>query len=125
MTEGISAALIIFVAFYGISIVIKAITSYQFKKSVLNSGSLDVGNLKDTLSLLESNRKPNKENALKWGLIMLFGGAGLIWLDVYGFDRFDENSLMTYGIELAFIAGGFLSYFFILKSQEKKALKNR
>jgi len=123
MAQGISAALIIFVAFYGISMVIKAITSYMFKKRLLSSGSLDVGNLKETLELLESSRKPNKENALKWGLIVLFAGVGLVWLDVYGFQSFDESSLLTYGIEMAFVAGGFLSYFFIIRSQENKALK--
>ena len=62
----------------------------------------------------ERSKKDSKQSALKWGLIVLFGGLGLIIIDAMGLDGDDA---MPYGIEAVCIAIGFLIYYAMVKKE--------
>ena len=47
--------------------------------------------------------------ALKWGLLLFFGGIGLIVLSFVPYDMAD--SPLPYGIEAVFLSAGFLLYY--------------
>ena len=55
-----------------------------------------------------------KQNSLKWGLIILFGGLGLIIISAMDLDGDDA---MSWGIEGVCIAVGFLLYYFAAKKE--------
>lgn len=58
----------------------------------------------------------NRQSALKWGMVVLFGGLGLILLS---FVPYDYNSPLPFGIEAVMISSGFLVYYFIEKKQKE------
>lgn len=53
---------------------------------------------------------------LKWGIILLFGGTGLIVLE---FIPYNENSPLPYGVMTIFVSLGFLSYYFLIRNRKK------
>lgn len=59
-------------------------------------------------------KQDNKQSALKWGLIVLFGGLGLIIIDSMGLDG---DEAMPYGIEAVCISVGFLIYYAMMKKE--------
>lgn len=59
-------------------------------------------------------KQDNRQSALKWGLIVLFGGIGLIIIDSMGLDG---DEAMPYGIEAVCIAVGFLVYYTMMKKE--------
>ena len=60
---------------------------------------------------------------LKWGLIILFTGGGLILMEMLGFSLRSYQSSLPFGIVLVSVALGFLTYFGIMqvmfKDEEK------
>ena len=93
------------VIFYGIVSIIRAITDYQLRRKLIQSGQVDPS-VSNVLRPLHDNRTV----ALKWGLIILFGGLGLIIISL--FDMENESPL-PFGIEAVSISIGFLSYYFM------------
>lgn len=85
--------------------------NYLLKRRLIKSGQLD----NNYLQLLK--KKVNILSSLKWGILLLFGGAGLI---ITGYFHFDwQLSPVPWGIETVFIAAGFLLYYFIVSRTNK------
>lgn len=94
-----------------ISIVIVVLTNYDLKKKILNKE-----NMNEEMFLILNNLTGFGTEMLKWGIILLFGGIGLILIE---FIPFNENSPLPYGVMAVFVALGFLTYYFLMKNQKK------
>jgi hypothetical protein len=93
--------------------VIIVITNYLLKRRLIQSGNLDT----ESQKLLSKSFINMKFDNLKWGLVILFSGIGLVVIEFLP-ERHVENSSLAIGIELIFIAIGFLTYFFYVKDKE-------
>jgi hypothetical protein len=93
--------------------VIIVITNYLLKRRLIQSGNLDT----ESQKLLSKSFINMKFDNLKWGLVILFSGIGLVVIEFLP-ERRVENSSLAIGIELIFIAIGFLTYFFYVKDKE-------
>ena len=114
-------ALIVGIVFFGLFHIIKMFTDFLLKRKIIKAGHVDKAGILDPVSAVSEE---NKYPTLKWGLVTLFAGAGLIlieslsrggqvqWVKEY-------SSLLPIGIELAFIAAAFLVYFFIVNSKKR------
>ncbi len=107
MNDGIIASIILGICFWGFVSIIKAISEYRIlnkltEKNVagIKINDLDIPNFSSPI------------HNLKWGIIILLGGLGLVLL--YLLDV-SSDSPLPYGIESIFIAFGFIIYFFIEK----------
>lgn len=114
------------VVFYSIISFIKIMSMHFLKRKIIKTGHIDKAEIlgqnvvEDKIQKVESY---DKYPALKWGLIAFFGGLGFIVLELLG--RYVDESFisyrssMPYGIFFMFVAIGFLTYYFIVKSQDK------
>jgi len=123
--ETLGAIIIVGIVFYGVYNLIKVFTDYLLKRKIVKGGHIEKA------SILEPPPLPEGETirypSLKWGLIALLAGAGLILIEILdrtGAVTWRENfdSLFPIGIELVAISLGFLIYFFIVNA---RAMKNR
>jgi len=103
--------LIPIVLFIVIAVIIIAFYNYKIKKQIIESGPIDENALKFLFSLSDLG-----SNVLKWGLIMLFGGVGLVVIEFLPYSA--KESTLPFGIEAIFLALGFLVYFFIMKKEK-------
>lgn len=94
-----------------ISVIIVVLTNYELKKKILNKENID-----DKMFVILNNLTGFGSEMLKWGIILLFGGIGLIVLE---FIPYHENSPLPYGVMTVFVSLGFLSYYFLVKNQKK------
>lgn len=94
-----------------ISVIIVVLTNYELKKKILNKENID-----DKMFVILNNLTGFGSEMLKWGIILLFGGIGLIVLE---FIPYNENSPLPYGVMTVFVSLGFLSYYFLVKNQKK------
>lgn len=95
-----------------IAVIIIALLKYRLKMRVIESARVDD-------RLFDSLKEPDaKLEALKWGLILFFGGSGLIVTEFLPFNA--TESSLPYGVEIVFLAAGFLSYYLLLRSKERK-----
>jgi uncharacterized oligopeptide transporter (OPT) family protein len=94
---------------------IVTITNYLLKKKLIQSGHLDA----ESQKLITQNFSGMKFDNLKWGLVLLFAGLGLVIIDFLPIEAI-QNMHLPLGIELIFIALGFLIYFFYMKNLEKE-----
>ena len=94
-----------------IAIFILALYNYRLKKRIIDSGPLDETGLKFLAQLSGSGNE-----AVKWGLLFLSAGIGFVVLEFVPFSA--EDSPAPYGIEMNFIAAGFLLYYLFLKKQK-------
>jgi hypothetical protein len=85
--------------------------NFRLKKRIIDSGPIN----EDALDFVKKLNDKSID-ALKWGCILFSAGLGLVVANAvptpYG-------SPVPYGIELMFIAGGFIVYYFIAKKQQK------
>ena len=106
--------ILVSLAFFGGAVlIIIIILNFILKMRLINSGYTDP----DVLKIL-SNAFDQKIAVLKWGIILLFGGVGLVLINFIPADRIYESPL-AYGIEMIFVAAGFLSYYFIARREDK------
>ncbi|RPJ67759.1 MAG: hypothetical protein EHM20_17200 [Alphaproteobacteria bacterium] len=108
------------IVFTGIYQVIKVFTDYLLKRKLINAGHVDKAGILDTTREKEGNSYPT----LKWGLVTLFAGLGLLVIeftgkaDSYNFES-GNHSYLPVGIELIAISLGFLVYFLIARLSKK------
>lgn len=95
-----------------VAVIIIALYNYRIKKRILELGPIDDNALQFLMSMSGLGA-----SALKWGLILFFGGIGLVIIEFIP-DRLDESTL-AFGIEAIFIALGFLTYYFIMKKEQR------
>ena len=103
--------IIIIVFFVLIAIFILALYNYRLKKRILDAGPLDETGLKFLAQLSDSG-----SDAMKWALLLLSSGTGFVVMQFVPYSA--EDSSVPYGIEMIFIAIGFLLYYFFLKKQK-------
>jgi hypothetical protein len=84
--------------------------NYRLKKRIIESGPID----DDALKFLKKLSDMGTEQ-LKWGCILFSGGLGLV---VAQYLPYDSGSPLPYGLEIMFIAAGFLAYYFIVRKQQ-------
>lgn len=85
--------------------------TFLLKRRILKSGQLDEHHVR-----LFANRT-NKFSALKWGILLVFGGLGLL---VLGFLPFKADaSPVPWGIEVIFVGLGFLLYYLVIRKVDR------
>jgi hypothetical protein len=96
-----------------IATIIIALLNYRLKRRIIEAGRIDE-NIVDRLF------KPAgfPQDLLKWGLLLFFGGAGLVVLEFIPY-RGDQSPL-PYGLEAIFIAIGFLVYYFLVRKEKQQ-----
>lgn len=90
----------------------KVLTEYILKKKMIDKGYVN----EDTQAIFKRHADENKYSALKWGLIILFGGLALILLE---FIPTSPESPLPYGLLAFFTSFGFLLYYFLVKKEVK------
>jgi len=109
--ESISISLGLFAATV---ILVVVILNFILKMRLINSGQ----NNPESLKILSSTFN-YKESALKWGIILLFGGIGLVVIYFIPEAALLESPL-PYGIEMIFLAIGFLVYYLLVRNEREK-----
>jgi hypothetical protein len=104
-------AAIVFV-FIVIAVVIIAWYNYRLKKRIIDSGPIDTDAINFLKKLVDSGAEQ-----LKWGCVLFMSGLGLV---VTHYLSYDEGSVLPYGIEIMFIAAGFLIYYFFITLKQKQ-----
>lgn len=92
----------------GFYLITKVFTEYFLRKKMVDKGLIGT----EASELLRKQQSNDKYSALKWGLITLFGGIGLILLEVI---PYDENSPLPFGILATSLSLGFLLYFIVVR----------
>lgn len=113
-------ALIAAIVFVGIYQLIKVFTDFLLRRKIIHTGHLDKVEILKPLKDKEENSYPT----LKWGLVVLFAGLGLLVIALTdkgeSMVRFNSNeSYFQIGIELIAISLGFLVYFLIAQYRKK------
>ncbi len=115
-------ALITLVVFGGIYYLIKIFTDYLLKRKLINTGNVDKTEI---LNTAPKNKEESSYPTLKWGLVALFAGLGLLVIAflsksdiINSYSRIFE-SYMSVGIELIAVSLGFLVYFLIARLSSK------
>lgn len=88
----------------------KAITDYILKKKMIDKGYVN----DDTQAIFKRHADENKFGALKWGLIILFGGLALMLLE---YIPTSPESPLPYGLLAFSISLGFLIYYYIVNKK--------
>ncbi|WP_426667533.1 DUF6249 domain-containing protein [Mucilaginibacter sp. McL0603] len=104
------AAVVIFVIV--IAVVIIAWYNYRLKKRIIDSGPID----NDAINFLKKLTDSGAEQ-LKWGCVLFMTGLGLV---VTHYLSYNDDSVLPYGIEIMFIAAGFLIYYFFITLKQKQ-----
>ena len=94
-----------------ITVIITHLFNFHLKKRIIQSGPID----ENAVKFLYTSAGPAHEN-LKWGLLFLMGGLGLV---VIQFTPFTIDAPITYGIESIFLAAGFFLYYLIVRKKKK------
>jgi hypothetical protein len=98
-----------------IVIVIISILNHRIKMRMIKDGHIDENSIK----ILSQQTNGFKLDSLKWGIILLFGGIGLIVLEYIPLQQFDYcNSTLPFGVETVCLAFGFLAYYFVARAQK-------
>jgi hypothetical protein len=119
MEETLTAA----VVFGGIYFLIKVLTDFLLKRKLIITGQTDKTDIIET----PRNKEQNSYPTLKWGLVVLFAGLGLLVISqtTRQINPEDWNASMNLGylsagIELVAISLGFLIYFLFVRFSSKK-----
>jgi peptidoglycan/LPS O-acetylase OafA/YrhL len=103
--------IIIIVFFILIAIFILALYNHRLKKRIIDAGPLDETGLKFLAQLSGSGNE-----AVKWGLLLLSAGIGFVVMEFVPYSA--EDSPVPYGVEMIFVAIGFLLYYLFLRRQK-------
>jgi hypothetical protein len=113
-------ALVTAVVFIGIYMIIKVFTDFLLKRKLISAGHVDKA------AILEVSRGKEEDSypTLKWGLVALFAGLGLLVIALIDKNLsmewpFGTHSYLSVGIELISISLGFLMYFMIIRLSKK------
>ena|ERR1700753_911733 len=95
-----------------IAMVIIAWYNYRLKRRIIDSGPID----HDAIDFLKKLTDTGAEQ-LKWGCILFMAGMGLV---VDHYLPYEDESVLPFGIELMFIAAGFLIYYFFITRKQSQ-----
>jgi len=116
MDGGIVASIILGICLWGIVVIIRSISEHKLLRKLIEKNESEI-----TPRVFKWPYKPDHLYNLKWGLIILLAGVGLI---IIHFLDLDSDSPLPYGIESVSIALGFILYFFIEKHSSNKSKKH-
>jgi len=91
----------------------KVLTDYILKKRMIDKGYVN----EDTQAIFKKSTAVDPYSPLKWGLLALSGGIGLILIDYLGVDL---ESTLPMGILSVSLSLGFLVYYFLVKKNIQK-----
>jgi len=107
------------IVFFGIYSILRLTSEHFLKRKIINSGHIDKAGI---LAVPPPSEEANRYPSLKWALVAFFAGIGLIIIEVIRVNRPEminfHDALLPLGIELVFIALGFLIYFFIVNRKQ-------
>lgn len=109
----IAPIFIMAVIFGGSALMTFIIASFRLRSRIVKAGKLDLDpeQIKSLFQKIEfANTTP-----LKWGLILLCGGIGLI---IINYLSYEPTSTLPWGIEIVSLSVGYLLYYFALKNKE-------
>ncbi|MGZ3944046.1 MAG: hypothetical protein ACXVJB_03845 [Mucilaginibacter sp.] len=112
MNERIGALLVVAIVIIVIAVVIISWYNYRLKKRIIDSGPIDNDAINFLKKLIDSGAEQ-----LKWGCVLFMSGLGLV---VTHYLSYDEDSILPYGVEIMFIAAGFLIYYFFITLKQKQ-----
>ena len=112
MSERIAAIAAVVIVFIIIAVVITAWYNYRLKKRIIESGPIDNDAINFLKKLIDSGAEQ-----LKWGCVLFMSGLGLV---VTHYLSYEEDSILPYGIEIMFIAAGFLIYYFFITLKQRR-----
>jgi len=125
-SQRLSITIVFLALFYAIYQLVRLLTDYFLKRSIIKTGHLDRADILSQGLIVtpeaETYQEPNKYPSLKWGLVAFMAGTGFVLIDLLNLDRLGEYNNITVlpiGIELMFISAGFLLYFFIANYKTK------
>ena len=117
----LSEILVTAVVFTGIYYILSLLADFLLKRKLIKAEQYERVGILDNPKPV--NEETNKYPSLKWGLVALMSGLGLIlveWLRYLDPDLVDyRNSVLPFGILLVFVSLGFLIYFFIMNGKKK------
>jgi hypothetical protein len=90
----------------------KVLTDYILKKKMIEKGYVN----DESQSVLKRHTAEDKLTSLKWGILILFAGIGLVIIDVLGVD---PETTLPYGIFAITLSVGFLIYYTIVRRESK------
>lgn len=91
----------------------KVLTDYILRKKMIEKGYMT----EESQAIFKSYKaEDNRFASLKWGLIVLCGGFGLIIIDALGVS---PDSPLPYGVFAVSLSVGFLAYYFLVKKEAK------
>jgi len=120
MGEGLAIITVMGTMAFGIITIIKTITDYKLKRRLIDKAEVNEGfsaALEESIKSISPKVDQNRYPTLKWGLVFLSVGCGLITLHYLDYNM---NSPLPFGILSACAALGFLIYYFIVKQEMKK-----
>lgn len=107
----IAPFLVIIVFLVAMAVVFINLFNYRLKKRLIETGNID----ESTVSYLFRTSGFRYE-VLKWGLVLFFGGLGLVILEFIPYK--DNHSPLPYGVESIFISLGFIVYYLIIRKEK-------
>jgi cobalamin synthase len=114
MEQNLAVALMFIASIIALTIIIIALLNHRLKSRMVRLGVMEESAIKE----LNRINYAFKLDPLKWGLILLFAGLGLILLT---FIPYRADSLLPYGVEAVFISFGFISYFYLSQKANQPA----
>ena len=121
MNEGLAILTVVGIIAYGIISIIKLITEYKLKRRLIDKAEVSEGlstALEESMKSIAPRYEQLRYPTLKWGLVFLFAGIGLIIVDFIEYDL--RRSSLPFGVISASIALGFLIYYFLMKREINK-----
>ena len=111
------------VVFFGIYHILKMFTNFLLKRKIINTGHTGHADILNEVAD-QPQENENRYPTLKWGLVALMAGIGLLVNDQFfntngDYSGYGQHGMAPFGIELIFIAAGFLIYFFIASTKKK------
>ena len=122
MTKDFAIILFFGAIIFGILKLVQIITEYKLKRRLLDKAQVDEGfssALAESLKTLTTSKESNPYPSLKWGLVTLGIGIALIVTNFMEVDYMQSS--LPIGLLLTGASLGFLVYYLIVISKEKKS----
>ncbi len=122
MSNIMMATVVLGIIAYGIISIINEITSYKLKKRLIEKAQVNEDfhkALAESMKAVTQGQEKGRYPSLKWGLVFLGAGVGLILTQYLVHDYY--NSPLPFGLLLSSISLGFLIYYFVVRAEDKKA----
>jgi amino acid transporter len=107
INEFVMVPIVVGIIFFSVVSVFRIIFDYQLRRKMIQMGHVD----ENSVAILNQKRN-NRLDSLKWGLIILFAGIGFVIISI---PSIETDSPLPFGIMSICIAVGFLLYFVISK----------